>query len=280
MTPAEFEILAQLLKRRSGIALAPDRMRFAVGRLTPLAALYGFKDAGALVRTLQDKEALAVAATEALTTSDSSFFRDKQPFDCFRDVLLPSLIKQRARDRRLRIWSAGAARGQEPYSLAMILEEMRQQMPGWTIDVLATDMNAEFMASAKEGVYDRFEVQRGLPAPMLARHFRREGDNWRLSNSIRQSVEFRVFNLLDTFAGLGPFDIIFCRNVLIYFDAKTKDDVARRLVGCLAHDGYLVLGVAETALDLNGALAPLPQARSIYVKSQAFGVTKRATAAA
>jgi chemotaxis protein methyltransferase CheR len=145
---------------------------------------------------------------------------------------------------------------------------MRRQLTGWAIDIIATDINAEVIERAKEGLYGDFEVQRGLPAPLLARHFRREGENWRLALTIRRAVQFRVFNLLESFAGFGPFDIIFCRNVLIYFDLAAKDDVVRRLSACLAHDGYLVLGAAETVLGFPGAFEPMPRARGIYRKGQ------------
>ncbi len=272
MNQNDFQFVAEFLKRRSGLSLKADKIPLIKNRFAPLVERHGFADVGAFVRALKTAdEALARAATDAMTTNETWFFRDELPFKRFRDGILPALCKARAHERCLRIWCAGAATGQEPYSLAMILDEMRRQLAGWTVDILATDINAEVIERAKEGLYNDFEVQRGLPASMLARHFRREGENWRLFFAIRRAVQFRVFNLLDSYAGFGQFDVIFCRNVLIYFDQATKDDVLQRLSACLARDGYLVLGAAETLLGLPGAFEPLPRARGIYRKGQAAG---------
>ena len=198
-----------------------------------------------------------------MTTNETSFFRDKVPFDQFRDVMLPALSAARRDDSRLRIWCSAASSGQEPYSLAMIIEATAY-LAGWTIDLLASDINAEMIERAKEGLYSQFEVLRGLPIQMLARHFHHEGGEWRLSSSIRSRVQFEVFNLLDSFEPLGQFDVIFCRNVLIYFDQQTKHDVLGRLADALAPDGYLVLGAAETVRWVGqGTAAPGQRARHL-----------------
>ncbi len=270
MTPADFQFLARLMKQRSGLALGASKTALVESRLTPLAERHGLKDIAGLVRALQRGcEMLAREAVDAMTTNETWFFRDQRPFDRFQDTLLPSLMKRRASTRRIRIWCAGAASGQEPYSLAMLLEDRKRELNAWAVDILATDIHAAVIERARAGLYTPFEVQRGLPVPLLARHFRREGDNWRLSQAVRGRVEFRVFNLLDSFAGLGVFDLIFCRNVLIYFDPATKAEIAAKLSASLAGDGYLVLGAAETMLGLGSAFEPLATARGVYVKTSA-----------
>ncbi len=277
MNQLDFQFVAEFLRRRSGLSLKADRAHLVKSRFAPLAEQHGFADVAALVHELKTAdEPLARAATEAMTTNETWFFRDQIPFERFRDTMIPALLKARAGSRRLRIWCAGAASGQEPYSLAMTLAEMQHKLVGWDIEILATDLSAEMIARAHEGLYDPFEVQRGLPIPMLARHFHREGDNWRLSRAIRGAVQFQVFNLLDSFACFGVFDVIFCRNVLIYFDQATKHDVARRLSAALAGDGYLVLGVAETLLGMGGAFEPMAGQRGIYAKARAMGLRRLA----
>jgi chemotaxis protein methyltransferase CheR len=213
---------------------------------------------------------------EAITIRDTSFFRDRAAFDSFEDALLPWLLRTRLPKRRISIWSAACSSGQEPYSIAMIFAGL-PQFAGWQVDILATDVSADAIRRAKDGVYTEAEVQRGLPLQMLADHFRAEGAQWRISSSIRSQVEFRVLNLLDSLSALGPFDVILCRNVLMYFDSDTKADVLDRLSGTLADDGYLVLGAAETMLGLNKSFASAGPLRGI--KTKAGGAQRnRATA--
>jgi chemotaxis protein methyltransferase CheR len=269
LSAADYAFLADFLRRRSGLSITSEKAYLIESRLKPVASRQGFRTAAELVRRLRTAdEALSRAVTEAMTTNETSFFRDKVPFDQFRDVMLPALLTARHEKARLRIWSSAASSGQEPYSLAMIVEGAAQ-LAGWTIEIVASDINSEMIDRAKEGLYSQFEVLRGLPIQMLARHFHQEGGEWRLSGSIRRRVQFEVFNLMDSFAALGPFDVIFCRNVLIYFDQPTKHDVLGRLADALAPDGYLVLGTAETVLGSGKGLEPLVNARGIYVKSGA-----------
>jgi chemotaxis protein methyltransferase CheR len=202
-----------------------------------------------------------------MTTNETSFFRDGMPFDRFRDVMLPTLCKARRNESRLRIWCSAASSGQEPYSLAMILDAATQ-LSGWTVDLIASDLNTEMIERAKDGLYSQFEVLRGLPIQMLARHFHLEGGEWRISSSIRERVKFRFFNLMDSFEPLGRFDVVFCRNVLMYFDQATKHDVLGRLADVLAPDGYLVLGSAETVLGSGKGLHAVRNAQGIYVKTR------------
>jgi chemotaxis protein methyltransferase CheR len=269
LSAADYAFLADFLRRRSGLSITSEKTYLIESRLKPVASRLGFRTAADLVRRLRTAdEALSRAVSDAMTTNETSFFRDKVPFDQFRDVMLPALLTSRRDNERLRIWCNAASSGQEPYSLAMIIDATAQ-LGGWAIDLVASDINAEMIDRAKEGLYSQFEVLRGLPIQMLARHFHHEGGEWRLSATIRRRVQFEVFNLMDSFAALGQFDVIFCRNVLIYFDQPTKHDVLGRMADILAQDGYLVLGSAETVLGSGKGLEPLVNARGIYVKSGA-----------
>jgi chemotaxis protein methyltransferase CheR len=269
LSAADHAFLSDFLRRRSGLSITSEKAYLIESRLKPVASRMGFKTAGELVRRLRTAdETLSRVVTDAMTTNETSFFRDKVPFDQFRAVMLPAMAAARRDESRLRIWCNAASSGQEPYSLAMIIDAA-PYLKGWTIDLLASDINAEMIDRAKEGLYSQFEVLRGLPIQMLARHFHHEGEEWRLSPSIRSRVQFDVFNLLDSFEPLGQFDVIFCRNVLMYVEQQTRHDVLRRLVEALAPDGYLVLGSAETVLGSGKGLEPVVDARGIYVKSGA-----------
>lgn len=269
LSVVDYTFLAEFLRRRSGLSITSEKAHLIESRLKPVASRLGFKTAAELVRRLRaDDETLSRVVTDAMTTNETSFFRDKVPFDQFRDVMLPALMAARRDDSRLRIWSSAASSGQEAYSLAMIIDATAS-LAGWTVDLLASDINAEMVERGKEGLYSQFEVLRGLPIQMLARHFHHESGEWRLSSSIRNRVRFELFNLMNSYHPLGQFDVIFCRNVLIYFDQQMKLDVLGRLADALAPDGYLVLGSAETVLGYGKELEPLANARGIYVKSGA-----------
>lgn len=268
LNAADYAFLVDFLRQRSGLSITSEKTYLIESRLKPIASRLGFKTATELVRRLRTAdEALARTVTDAMTTNETSFFRDKVPFDQFHDVMLPALLKARREYAQLRIWCTAASSGQEPYSLAMIIEATAE-LTGWTIELIASDINSEMVERAKEGLYSQFEVLRGLPIQMLARHFHNEGGEWRLSSSIRQRVQFEVFNLIDSFEAIGKFDVIFCRNVLMYFDQAMKNDVLGRLADVLAQDGYLVLGSAETVLGSGKGLDPLVNARGIYVKAR------------
>jgi len=267
MRQEEFAFLAEFLKRKSGLSLTQDKAALVVSRLKPVAERHGFAGVPDLIAELRHgDEALACAVVEAMTIQDTSFFRDACVFNAFRDVLLPALWLSRLTKRRLSVWSAACATGQEPYSIAMILAHL-PQFDGWQIDIIATDVSPDAIARAKEGHYTQAEVQRGLPPQMLADNFHPEGEKLRIRSAIRRRVQFRVLNLLDSFAALGSFDVIFCRNVLMYFDSATKADILSRLSGSLADDGYLVPGLAETMLGSSNSFAPVPHLRGIKMKT-------------
>jgi chemotaxis protein methyltransferase CheR len=270
VTPADYEFLRKLLKARSGLVLSADKHYLAESRLLPIARRHGLLNLTGLVAKLRgaDAEPLTVEVVEAMTTNESLFFRDKTPFDQFRDVIMPALFTARAATRRIRIWCSAASTGQEPYTLAICLKEMEKDFKDWQIEILATDLSNEVLEKAKSGVYSQFEVQRGLPVVMLIKYFSQVGDMWQIAPEIRAMVKFQPFNLLHDFSGLGPFDVVFCRNVLIYFDQETKIDVLNRIDAVIERDGFLVLGGAETVVGLTGAFQPIPDRRGLYAPNQ------------
>jgi chemotaxis protein methyltransferase CheR len=186
------------------------------------------------------------------------------PFDHFRDTIMPALLAARAASRRIRIWCAAAATGQEPYTLAMCLKEMGKELRGWRIEIVATDLSTEVLARAKSGIYSQFEVQRGLSVMMLIKYFSQVGEAWQIAPEIRGMVKFAPLNLLNDFSHLGKFDLVFCRNVLIYFDQATKIDVLERIADVTERDGYLVLGGAETVMGLTKRFRPVADKRGLY----------------
>ena len=263
----EFEFLRRFLKDRSGLVLTPDKQYLIESRLMPVARRHNLKGLSEIVLLLgkPGNDALAVEVTEAMTTNESFFFRDKVPFDHFQQVMLPALTPARQSQKRLRIWCAAASTGQEPYSLAMILNELAARYAGWRIEITGTDLSREVLEKAKAGVYTQFEVQRGLPVQLMLKYFEQNGDTWRLSQNIRSMVKYQTFNLLDSFSSMGQFDIIFCRNVLIYFDNDAKIDIMNRMAKQLAPDGFFVLGAAETVVGLSNAFKPMPDKRGLYI---------------
>jgi chemotaxis protein methyltransferase CheR len=269
MKPDDVAYMVQMLRRRSGLVLTQPRAETMEGRLAPVARRFGFRDADALVRELRHgRDALARAVTEAMTTNESSFFRDRAVFDQFQHRVLPALLAQRAESRRLRIWSAACSAGQEPYSIAMVLDDHKLPAQGWTIDLIATDLNSEVVARAEQGLYSPFEVQRGLPTQRLMDHFTPEGANWRINETLRRMVSFRPFNLLDSFGWLDDLDVVFCRNVLMYFDHKSKVGVLDKVAEVLLPDGHLFLGPLETTTGLSDDFAPAAGAPGIYMRTR------------
>ncbi|MGD1878633.1 MAG: CheR family methyltransferase, partial [Kiloniellaceae bacterium] len=220
----------------------------------------------ALIGTLRSKkdEKLMVDVTEAMTTNESFFFRDNRPFDQFKDIVLPHMLEARAARKQIRIWSAACSSGQEPYTLAMILKEEAARLAGWKIEIVATDLSSEILNKAKEGLYSQFEVQRGLPITLLMKYFAQEGEKWRISDDIRRMVTYKPFNLLENPSTLGHFDIVFCRNVLIYFDQQTKGQVLGRIAQIMPADGFLYLGGAETVLGISDSFEVVPGQRGVY----------------
>jgi chemotaxis protein methyltransferase CheR len=266
VSPHDYEFLCKLLKEQSGLALGADKQYLVESRLLPLVRKTGLASLTELMAKLRNGGGrLAVDVVEAMTTNESFFFRDKIPFDHFRDTIMPALLTARERERRIRIWCAAASTGQEPYSLAICLKDMKDKLAGWRVEIVATDLSIEVLERAKAGVYSQFEVQRGLPIQMLVKHFAQLGELWQIAADIRAMVQFRPLNLLADFSRLGAFDLVFCRNVLIYFDQETKVSVLNRMACATAPDGYLVLGAAETVVGLTDAFKPMADRRGLYV---------------
>ena len=266
MTVTDFEFICQILRERSGLVLTNDKAYLLESRLLPVARKWKLATFDDLVRTIRTKmdETVIRDVVEAMTTNESFFFRDTKPFDQFKALVLPAMLKNRATNRTIRIWSAACSSGQEPYSLAMILSEMAAQLNGWKIEIVGTDLSSEILNRAKEGMYSQFEVQRGLPITMLVKYFAQIGDRWQINAKIRGMVQYREFNLLQEAAQLGRFDVVFCRNVLIYFDQPTKTKVLDGIAGQMADDGFLYLGGAETILGVTERFQLIEGQRGIY----------------
>ena len=265
MTPPDYEYLRKLLKDHSGLDLSADKQYLIESRLLPLSRKCGVPGIGELVQKLQGgSSALVTSVVEAMTTNETFFFRDKVPFEHFRDTIMPEMLKARASRKSIRIWCAAGSTGQEPYSLAMSLKEMGAALAGWRVEIIATDLSTEVLEKSKSGVYSQFEVQRGLPIQLLVKYFKQNGELWQISPELRAMVQHRQLNLLHDFSQLGTFDVIFCRNVLIYFDQDTKINIFGRLAKAMEGDGFLVLGAAETVVGLTDVFKPFPDKRGLY----------------
>ena len=264
--PAAFETLALLLKAKSGLVISMDKLYLLDTRLAGIIKREKLPDLNALAERLRrpGSDALSREVVEAMTTNESFFFRDDKPFIHFRTQALPRLVAARPPGSTLRVWSAASSSGQEAYSLAMIVAESSALLAGRKVEIIGTDIARDQLARAKEGVYSQFEVQRGLPVQMLMRYFRKEEANWRLTDAIRAMAQFREYNLLSELRSLGRFDVVFCRNVLIYFDQPTKTRVLEAIAGLMPPDGLLYLGGAETVLGLTARFAPVQNDRGVY----------------
>ena len=261
-----YDALCAYLKRASGLVLDSDKRYLVESRVAPIVRREGFSGLTDLVRAMErgNHPGLAQEVVQAMTINETYFFRDKLPFDRLREVFLPELIATRGNKRSLRIWCAASSTGQEPYSIAIILEEMAARIPGWRVEIVATDLSEAVLGKARAGIYSQFEVQRGLATAQLLRYFTQNREDWQLSQNIRSKVTFRHFNLLDDYAALGKFDLIFCRNVLIYFEPNRKSDVLNRMSRLLAEDGVIVLGASESVLGLSTRLVSHPEHRGFF----------------
>jgi chemotaxis protein methyltransferase CheR len=263
-----FATIRQFVLARTGIQLTDEKRYLIETRLDPVLRERGLPSLEALASSLRSGDpALESAVADAMTTNETLFFRDKGPFDITQKLILPKLIEARRRVGLIRIWCAACSTGQEPYSLAMLLDEMRAELRGIAVEIVATDISEKVIEQAKAGVYSQFEVQRGLPIRMLLKHFTQEGTRWRIRPELQRQISFRRLNLLQPFQSLGRFDIVFCRNVLIYFSDETKRDVLSRIATAMAPDGFLLLGGAETALGLTEFFATHRDERAVYVRA-------------
>jgi chemotaxis protein methyltransferase CheR len=275
VTPLDYDFLRKLLKERSGLDLSADKQYLVESRLMPLARKAGLGGIPELVQRMKGgAEPLTKEVVEAMTTNETFFFRDKVPFEHLRDTILPALLRSRASRRSLRIWSAACSTGQEPYSIAMCLKEKAAQLSGWRIEIVGTDLSQEVLEKSRAGIYSQFEVQRGLPIQLLVKYFAQIGELWQLNSELRGMVQYRQLNLLQDFSSLGKFDVVFCRNVLIYFDQDTKINVFDRIAKVIEPDGMLMLGAAESVVGITNAFRPCPDKRGLYQPNPDRGGTR------
>jgi chemotaxis protein methyltransferase CheR len=253
LAPADFAYVRELVHRRSAIFLEAGKEYLVESRLLPIAQASGEGSLDRLVSRLRrsPEGSLHSQVVEAMTTNETSWFRDHHPYDALESVILPDLLRRRAEERRLTIWSAAAASGQEAYSIAMVLHDRLGADPTWTVRVLATDLSDEMVHRTRAGRYSQLEINRGLPAAKLVRHFTRAGTEWQVNEPLRRLVEARRLNLAAPFPPLPPIDVVFLRNVLIYFKLDTRRQILERMLRVLRPDGYLVLGGAETTLNVD-----------------------------
>jgi len=267
MNRDDFQFLAGMLKARSGLILSDDKTYLIENRLLPIARGRGLPDISQLCVQLRMRpdEALLSEITEAMTTNESSFFRDIKPYQQLREIVLPQMMQALAHKKQIRIWSAACSTGQEPYSIAMCLQEDAAKLTGWNVDILATDLARKVVDKAQQGIYTQFEAQRGLPIQMLVKYFTSMPDtSWQLKESIRAMVQFKTLNLLGEYHTVGKPDIIFCRNVLIYFEDTTKALITEKMAHLLPPHGILIIGSTETLVDPTGLFTLLPDIRGGY----------------
>lgn len=250
INPNNYKFLQEHVYSNAGIVLEGDKHYLFESRLASIVRELGLEsinDLCALIQSSCQTEA-SRRVVEAMTTNETYFFRDPSQYDAIRTILLPRLIKERADTRKMRFWSAASSTGQEAYSLAMLLIEAA--LGDWNIHILGTDFSSQVLERARSGKYQQIEVNRGLPATLLIKHFRRSGTDWNLSDQVRRMVTFEIIDLRSSMRALGPFDLVFCRNVMIYFDAETKKKILKELHGTLFKGGWLLLGGAETAFGM------------------------------
>ncbi|HUJ24765.1 MAG TPA: protein-glutamate O-methyltransferase CheR [Myxococcales bacterium] len=255
LSPADFQWLCALVKDQAAIVIDAGKEYLVQARLSPLAASEGCANVGALIGRLRGMRVngLHRRVVEAMTINETSFFRDWRPFEALRTAVLPELIKSRAAARQLNLWSAACSSGQEACSLAILLREHFPELRSWSVKVLATDFSAEMVERGKSGMYPQLEVNRGLPAPLLLKYFDRHGLDWRVRESVRSLIEFRQANLAGDWPSMPQMDVVFLRNVLIYFDQETKKRILAKVRTVLRPGGLLFLGAAETTFNLDPA---------------------------
>lgn len=267
MQAQDFQYLSTILKQRSGLALTDDKAYLIESRLLPIARSQNLQDIAQLCNLLRirNNEALLTEITEAMTTNESSFYRDIKPYESFRTVVLPMLMARPLASKTMRIWSSACSTGQEPYTISMCLKEEGAKLAGWNFEIIATDLAKKVIEKAKEGIYSQFEAQRGLPIQILMKYFTSLPDtSWQIKDIIRSTVQFKQQNLLTDYGLLGKFDIVFCRNVLIYFDEPTKAQITEKMARCLTPGGILIIGATESLIDPRGLFEPMENFRGAY----------------
>jgi chemotaxis protein methyltransferase CheR len=272
---ADFIYVSRLAHSEAAIVLEPGKEYLVETRLGPLAQREGFDSLAAFIQRMRSEvkvNGLHHKAIDALTTNETLFFRDFHPFEALRRSILPDVLEKRAGARRLTIWSAACSTGQEPYSLAMLLLEHFPQLAGWEVSILATDLSPTVLKLAQEGRYSQFEVNRGLPASYLVKYFTRVDEKWCLKDEVKRLVEFRPMNLIQSWPVMPPLDLVFIRNVMIYFDVETKKTILRKIRNCLLPHGSLFLGTAETTTSLDPAYQPVTFGKAVVYQMKSSPV--------
>lgn len=271
MTPTDIAQVVSLCRARAGLKVAPDKTYLIESRLAPVARREGYESISDLLAAIRDRreEPLVWAVVEAMAGGESAFFRDRAPFQHFRDEVAPQLMRARG-GGPVRVWSAACGGGQEIYSLAMLVGELAEAEPGMRIELAASDLSSLALERAQAGLYNQFEVQRGLPIRLLAQHFEKDGDGWRLAADVRQRVKWRRINLIAGLRQIGRFDVVFCRYVL----GGMTEDAQRKVIDDLAciipDDGYLVLGLKETLAPIGHAFEPVVGRPGVFRRNPSF----------
>ena len=265
----DFEYLRELMHLRAAIVLERGKEYLALSRLEPVARDHGLTTVSQLVDKLRTREltsALHDQVVDALTTNETTFFRDYNPWESLRTLVMPELLARKERTRTLAIWSAGCSSGQEPYSIAMSIREHFPELLTWQLSILGTDISGTVLDRARAGRYGQLEVNRGLPAHLLVRHFTRAGMEWEIEEPIRRMVRFERHNLNDPWPSMPPFDLVLMRNVMIYFETEAKRQVLTKMHGQLAPHGYLLLGASETTYSLSDDFIREPDGRTAWYR--------------
>lgn len=273
----DFNYVRELIRSKSGIALEDGKEYLAEARLSSLCRQMKIDSISTLVARLKANcaDPLHKLAIEAMTTNETSFFRDLHPFEALKKHVLPSVLASRSASKSLSIWCGASSTGQEPYTIAMTLMESFPSIVQWKLTFIATDISSEMISRSREGKYNQIEINRGLPASLLVKHFEKQGQEWQIKQPLRKMIEFKEMNLVRDWPKFPQFDIVFMRNVLIYFESQTKRDILARIRGVLKPDGYLFLGCAETTLCLDDSFERTP-----YEKSGCYRVKATAAKAA
>ena len=273
MTPDDFTYLCKLVYEWSAIVLEPGKEYLVETRLSPVVRDLKLDSISQLVTKLRyySSSELVARVIDAMVTTETSFFRDVQPYEAMKKLILPELIARRKTTRTLNIWSAAASTGQEPYSIAMLLRENFPELSSWMVNILATDLSGEVLAKARSGIYNQIEVNRGLPAALLGKYFVQHGSKWELCEDIRRKVEFRAMNLTRPWPSMPAMDLILLRNVMIYFDVEAKKSILEKMARLLRPDGYLLLGGAETTLNLNSSFQRVESTKAGFYRLIAGG---------
>ena len=268
MTEQDYAFVVKLLQERTAIVLDPGKEYLVESRLAPVALLHGLSTATEFIQKLRSPGGTACIADliEAMVTTETSFFRDVHPFETLRKTVLPELLRTRLPVRELNIWCGASASGQEPYTIAILIREHFPELLGWTVNILASDLSMEMLKRSQEARYTQLEVSRGMPATLLAKYFRQDGFHWVLRDDIRSMVRFQQINLAQAWPQMPMWDIILIRNAMIYFDIEMKKAILRRVSKVLRQDGLLILGGAETTLNLDPAYQRVEHLKSGFYR--------------